>query len=100
MLVQVADDEIEPLRKALAGVLPELSRAAVFESDTCLFTNTPDHNFIIDFHSGHPQALISSACSGHGYKFASVVGEIQSDLVSEGRSRFDLTPFRLGRAGM
>ena len=96
----VADDEVDPLRKALAGVLPELSRAAIVESDTCLFTNTPDHNFIIDFHPAHPQVLISSACSGHGYKFASVVGEIQADLVAEGRAEFDLTPFSLGRAGI
>lgn len=93
----VRDDEVNPLRAALEPVLPELSRANVVESDVCLFTNTPDHDFIIDFHPDYPRVLISSACSGHGFKFASVVGEIQANLVSGGDKRFDLTPFRIGR---
>ena len=93
----VRDDEIEPLRRALAGVSPDLARARVRETDVCLFTNTPDHYFVIDFHPDHPQVLISSACSGHGFKFASAIGEIQADLVTEGKSRFDLTPFSIGR---
>jgi len=54
-------------------------------------------DFVIDFHPGSSRVLISSACSGHGFKFASAIGEIQADLVTEGRSRFDLTPFSLSR---
>lgn len=96
----VGDEEVEPLRRALAGVLPELARAPVLESDVCLFTNTPDHDFVIDFHPEHPRVLISSACSGHGFKFASVVGEIQADLVMNGKSRFDLEPFRVSRPAL
>jgi sarcosine oxidase len=93
----VGDGEVEPLRQALGGVSPDLARARVRETDVCLFTNTPDHDFVIDFHPDHPQVLISSACSGHGFKFASAIGEIQADLVTEGKSRFDLTPFSIGR---
>lgn len=62
-----------------------------------IFTNTPDGDFLIDFHPAHPQVLLSSPCSGHGSKFASVIGEIQADLLTAGRMRFDLTPFRLAR---
>ena len=40
-----------------------------------------------------------SACSGHGFKFASAIGELVSDLVLDGGSRFDLTPFSLARFG-
>jgi len=93
----VTDDELEALRNAITPVLPELAKAENRERGTCLFTNTRDHDFVIDFHPRSPRVLISSACSGHGFKFASVVGEIQADLVTEGRSRFDLTPFRLSR---
>jgi sarcosine oxidase len=93
----VHDDEVNPLRSALEPVLPELAKADVVESDVCLFTNTPDHDFIIDWHPQFPRVLISSACSGHGFKFASVVGEIQANLVSGGDKRFDLSPFSIGR---
>jgi sarcosine oxidase len=89
--------EVEPLRKALRPVLPRLSEAPVRESGTCLFTNTPDHDFIIDFHPEHPQVLISSPCSGHGFKFASAIGELQAKLLMTGEAGFDLTAFRIDR---
>lgn len=85
------------LRAAIRPVLPDLAAAPARGSDVCLFTNTPDHDFIIDFHPRHPQVLISSPCSGHGFKFASAIGELQADLLTDGVSRFDLTPFRIRR---
>jgi sarcosine oxidase len=97
---RVGDDEASALQTAIAPVLPHLSRANVQERDVCLFTNTPDHDFVIDFHPDYRRVLISSACSGHGFKFASVIGEIQSDLVVDGRSRFDLGPFSIRRSGL
>ena len=96
----VDDTEVELLMSAISPVLPSLSRSPVRERDVCLFTNTPDHDFVIDFHPQHPEVLVSSACSGHGFKFASVVGEIQADLVTTGSSAFDLTPFQISRSGI
>jgi sarcosine oxidase len=93
----VDQSEVRPLRAALRPILPGLANAPVRESDVCLFTNTPDHDFIIDFHPFCPQVLISSPCSGHGFKFASAIGEIQADLLTKGESRFDLSPFRIDR---
>jgi sarcosine oxidase len=93
----VSDVEAKPLRAALRPVLPALADAPIRESAVCLFTNTPDHDFIIDFHPRYPQVLISSPCSGHGFKFASAIGELQADLIVTGKSRFDLTPFRISR---
>jgi sarcosine oxidase len=93
----VDEGEADALRAALRPVLPGLANAPVRESGVCLFTNTPDHDFIIDFHPRYPQVLISSPCSGHGFKFASAIGELQADLVTAGRTRFDLSPFRIGR---
>ena len=93
----VNDAEVKPLRAALRPVLPQLAKAPIRERGVCFFTNTPDHDFIIDFHPLHPQVLISSPCSGHGFKFASAIGELQAELLTTGRSRFDLSPFRIAR---
>jgi sarcosine oxidase len=93
----VSEGEVNPLRAALRSVLPALAEAPARDRATCLFTNTPDHDFIVDFHPRHPQVLISSPCSGHGFKFASAIGELQAELVATGKSRFDLTPFRMDR---
>ena len=95
----VAENEVEALRDALRPVLPKLAAAPVRECDTCLFTNTPDHDFIIDWHPSHPNVLISSPCSGHGFKFSSAIGEIQALLLTERAARFDIAPFRIGRFG-
>jgi sarcosine oxidase len=93
----VEESEVDPLLAALRPILPALAEAPVREGDVCLFTNTPDHDFIIDFHPFCPQVLISSPCSGHGFKFSSAIGEIQADLLTMGKTRFDLSPFRIGR---
>jgi sarcosine oxidase len=93
----IDDSDLASLRAAVKPVLPALADAPVRESGICLFTNTPDHDFIIDFHPSYRQVIISSPCSGHGFKFASAVGEVNADLLADGRSRFDLSPFRLDR---
>jgi sarcosine oxidase len=64
---------------------------------SCLFTNTPDEHFIIDHLPGAPQVTVASPCSGHGYKFCSVVGEILADLSSGGSTAHDVALFRLDR---
>lgn len=54
---------------------------------TCLYTNTPDYNFIIDFVPGYDKDVaIAAGFSGHGFKFVSVIGEIMADLALEGKT--------------
>jgi len=79
-------------RRYFPGGAGELLRASV-----CMFTNTPDEHFIIDRLPEHERVHVVSACSGHGFKFASVVGEIVADLATTGSSRFDLSLFSLAR---
>jgi glycine/D-amino acid oxidase-like deaminating enzyme len=67
---------------------------------TCIFTNTPEGDFIIDLHPQYPQVSIAAGFSGHGFKFCSVVGEIMADLVQKGGTSHDLSLFRLDRLGM
>ncbi|MEJ7632922.1 MAG: N-methyl-L-tryptophan oxidase, partial [Rubrobacteraceae bacterium] len=51
---------------------------------TCMFTNTPDHHFVMDLHPEYSQVSFASPCSGHGFKFASVIGEVMADLATTG----------------
>ncbi|HTJ62291.1 MAG TPA: N-methyl-L-tryptophan oxidase [Alphaproteobacteria bacterium] len=67
------------------------------EAKTCIYTRTPDEDFIVDRHPDHPQIVIASPCSGHGFKFASVVGEITADLATAGQTRHDISRFAMGR---
>jgi sarcosine oxidase len=90
-----AEDEAV-LRRCIARYFPGAD-GPVMALHTCMFTNTPDEHFIIDTLPGQKEAIVASPCSGHGYKFASVVGEIIADLATTGQSRFDLSMFRLGR---
>ena len=61
----------------------------------CLYTNTPDRHFLIDWTSD--RVLLVSACSGHGFKFAPAIGELAAQLVLENRSWIDVAPFSLSR---
>ena len=54
---------------------------------TCMYTNTPDENFILDYVSGFEKdVVVAAGFSGHGFKFASVVGEIMADLAMKGKT--------------
>jgi sarcosine oxidase len=64
---------------------------------TCMFTNTPDERFVLDTLPSHPQVIVASPCSGHGFKFASVVGEILADLATAGTTTHDISKHRLER---
>jgi sarcosine oxidase len=63
----------------------------------CIYTVTPDEHFVIDTMPGAPQVSFASCCSGHGYKFASAIGEIMADIATTGSTRFDISPFSLAR---
>lgn len=88
--------DVADIRGFLERRLPQ-ANGALRASDECLYTNTPDFHFLLDRHPRHDEVIVASVCSGHGFKFASVMGEIIADLV-QGRTRaFDLSMFRMGR---
>jgi sarcosine oxidase len=93
----VSNDENDLARRLLETVMPGAG-GRLLESRVCLYTNTPDRHFIIDWLKGQ-RVLVVSPCSGHGFKFASSIGEIVSQLVLDGRSWLDLGPFSLSRFG-
>ena len=75
--------------------LPELGKAT--HTEVCLYTETPDEDFIIDAHPHCPDLLIAAGFSGHGFKFCALVGRILSELVQNGKTDFDIHPFCIDR---
>jgi sarcosine oxidase len=90
---EVAPDEVEAVRTVMRRFLPGAD-GPLRKSVVCLYTNTPDEHFWIDRHPTHRQVLIASPCSGHGFKFAPVIGEIVADLAQGTPPRFDIALFR------
>ena len=84
------------LRSALSRYLPEANGPAL-SLKTCMFTMTPDEHFIIDSLPDTPEVVVVSPCSGHGFKFSTVVGEIAADLALEGGTGHDIEMFRIDR---
>jgi sarcosine oxidase len=58
---------------------------------------TPDGDFLIDRLPGAPHVVVASPCSGHGFKFAPVIGEVLADLALTGDTRHDISRFRMTR---
>lgn len=67
------------------------------DSTICLYTNTPDGDFILDTHPVGRGVAFASACSGHGFKFAPVIGEALADLALTGSSPLPIDHFRVAR---
>ena len=95
---EVSQRDENAVRAMIERYIPSANGRAL-SAQVCMFTNTPDTHFLIDFHPETPQTLIASPCSGHGFKFASAIGEILADLLVDGRSRLNIDLFRLDRFG-
>jgi sarcosine oxidase len=93
----VRRDEIDRMREARSRRLPALASGRHLDSVVCLYTLTPDRHFAIGTHPDHKQVTIASPCSGHGFKFASVIGEILADLALDGQTRHAIDLFDVSR---
>lgn len=95
------DREVRPsdtgdLTAAVSDIMPKLP-GRVIDARVCIYTNTPDHHFLIDRHPGHSNVVISSACSGHGYKFSPAIGEALADLATGTSPAYDISRFAIDR---
>jgi glycine/D-amino acid oxidase-like deaminating enzyme len=84
------------VRKFLSKYLPSVN-GPVRRSQVCTYTLSPDRHFVIDVLPDYPNVSIAAGFSGHGFKFAPVVGEILADLAEKGSSESPIEMFRLGR---
>jgi len=91
-------------RRVETWLAAHLPRAGGRPTDhaVCLYTMSPDHHFLLGLHPAHPEVAIAAGFSGHGFKFASIVGEVLADLASAGRTPLPiefLAPGRFAAAG-
>ncbi len=93
--VQIAppsEADLAPLVRDIARFVPGLLDSdgpwldRMLAARTCLYTMTPDGHFIVDHHPQYEQVLFGAGFSGHGFKFAPVIGEVLADLALEGRT--------------
>ena len=88
---EALDRTVRFLEKHLPGV-----PGPIIYTKTCLYTLTPDRDFVLDVLPEHPEITVAIG-GGHGFKFASLVGRILADLSIDGHSARDLSPFRIDR---
>ena len=88
----VGPHDEEVLRECVARYFP-MAAGPIMTMKACFFTNAPDGHFLIDLHPEYPQVSYASACSGHGFKFGSVIGEILADLAQYRQTRHNIELF-------
>jgi sarcosine oxidase len=96
---EVGEADVERVRAFLRRRMPAAD-GKLANAKVCLYTNTPDETFVIDRHPAAPGVAFASACSGHGFKFAPVIGEILADLVTTGQTPWPIERFRADRFAM
>jgi sarcosine oxidase len=97
-LRHVSAVEIEAMERLVTPHLNGVS-ARCLKAVTCLYTATPDRQFIIDRLPDARRVIVASACSGHGFKHSPAIGETLAGMALEGRDADGLAPFRLRRFG-
>ncbi len=90
------DADEAPLRALLARYVPAAA-GPLARMRTCLYTRAPDEFFTLDRSAADPRIVLASPCSGHGFKFASAIGEVLADLATAGSTPHDISRFRLDR---
>ncbi|MBM7570192.1 N-methyl-L-tryptophan oxidase [Aquibacillus albus] len=89
------DDEYD-IRNFLEHFLPGAS-GELLKGATSMFSMTPDADFIVDVHPEYENVCVAGGFSGHGFKFASVIGKILTDLSIRGETEYDISFLRLNR---
>ena len=96
---KVTEVETESVRLRARQLFPHLTGPLV-KALTCLYTTSPDRDFVVGTLPDRPQVTIASVCSGHGFKFVPVIGEILADLVASGRTAHDISLFDPARPSL
>jgi sarcosine oxidase len=93
---EVQPSETDAMRAVLSDYLPD-ANGEVRSTAVCMYTNAPDEHFILDYHPKYPQVVVASPCSGHGFKFSPVIGELIAGMIEGNQPRFNLELFRIAR---
>ena len=96
---EVHESDLAAVIRALSPRFPSLA-GQILKATTCLYTMTPDEHFIIGLHPQFPSVNVACGFSGHGFKFAPVVGEILAQLATAGKTSHPIEIFSPGRFAM
>lgn len=89
------EGDVEDLKYFLQTFMPQVGNLKF--GKTCMYDMTPDEDFIIDCHPKYSNIAFAGGFSGHGFKFASAVGEALKDLIVSGQTKVDLQTFSIKR---
>jgi len=92
----VTDAELTAMRSILRAHMPDAD-GPLRETAACMYTTVPDDHFVIDTHPASRAVTVASPCSGHGFKFASAIGEGLADMATGRPVAFDRSLFALAR---
>jgi sarcosine oxidase len=81
----IAPSDEENLRALLKRNIPQAD-GPLLSARVCLYTNSPDHHFIVGQLPENPRVILAGGFSGHGFKFAPVIGKALSDLATDGKT--------------
>ncbi len=93
----VSQQFLDTCRAFFAEFIPALADVHVAETRVCVYNNTPDDDFIVDWHPRADGVLVVTGFSGHGFKFGPTIGRIAADLLISGRTSFNIDRFSLAR---
>ncbi|MFE9021254.1 N-methyl-L-tryptophan oxidase [Streptomyces sp. NPDC007808] len=96
---RIHPEEIETIAAYLRPRIPALP-GRFLKGAACMYTSTPDENFVVARHPEHPRVAVACGFSGHGFKFVPVIGEILADLAVEGSTQHPISLFDPRRAGV
>jgi glycine/D-amino acid oxidase-like deaminating enzyme len=91
-----ATRDVEPIMRAMEDWMPGAA-TSLRSAKPCLYTITPDGHFVVARHPEHPRLVLCGGFSGHGFKFAPVIGEIGADLALEQGTRHEIEFLSLQR---
>jgi len=94
---RVSEESIAGCRAFFADFIPGLRDARLQKTGVCIYNNTPDDDFLIDWHPEFENVLIATGFSGHGFKFGSLIGRIASELLLTGHTSQDIKRFNFAR---
>ena len=90
------EKDLDIIRNFLEEYIPS-ANGKLLNNKVCIYTDTPDLDFIIDYFPEDENIIVCSPCSGHGFKFTPAIGEICSNMINNEKIKFDLSEFSLTR---
>lgn len=89
----IRPDEVAYMREVLRDSVPDLAGGELVQGSACTYTLTPDLHFVVGAHPEQDRVSIACGFSGHGFKFAPVMGEVLADLALDGRTEHPIGLF-------